>query len=68
MAFASGEDLYPNPPAYRLGIDVMRLQHPERTTYPEFVESISEQVRRRQSLPFFMPRKLNPHTSSHRTN
>lgn len=44
MAFATGEDLYPNPPAYRLGIDVMRLQHPDRTTYPEFVESISEQL------------------------
>ena len=58
MAFASGEDLYPNPPAYRLGIDVMRLQLPPRLSYADFVESISEQVRRRCAL-LLSPRKAD---------
>lgn len=44
MAFASGADLHPDPPAYRIGIDVMLLQLPQRTTYAYFVETISDQV------------------------
>jgi 4'-phosphopantetheinyl transferase len=46
MAYASGPELYPDPPAYRVGIDVMRLQLPRRITYAAFVESVSDQVNR----------------------
>lgn len=44
MAFSSGSDLYPDAPAYRIGIDVMLLQLPVRTTFANFVESVSDQV------------------------
>ncbi|KAI0752225.1 4'-phosphopantetheinyl transferase superfamily [Irpex lacteus] len=44
MAYASGSELYPDPPAYRVGIDVMLLQLPRRITYAEFVESVSDQL------------------------
>lgn len=42
MAFATG-DL--GPPAYNIGVDVMQLKVPPRTTFPEFVDSVSSQVR-----------------------
>lgn len=44
MAFSSGSDLYPDPPAYRIGIDVMLLQLPKRDTFPGFVEIFSDQA------------------------
>lgn len=44
MAFSSGADLYPDPPAYRVGLDVMLLQLPKRDTFPGFVDIFSEQV------------------------
>ena len=44
MAFSSGDNLYPDPPAYRVGLDVMLLQLPKRDTFPAFVEIFSEQV------------------------
>ncbi|TFK93921.1 hypothetical protein K466DRAFT_537224 [Polyporus arcularius HHB13444] len=44
MAFSSGPDLYPDPPAYRIGVDVMLLQLPKRDTFPGFVEVFSEQL------------------------
>ena len=44
MAFSTGKDLYPDPPAYRIGLDVMLLQLPKRDTFPGFVEIFSEQV------------------------
>ena len=44
MVFSSGHDLYPDPPAYRLGIDVMLLQLPKRDTFTGFVGIFSEQV------------------------
>ena len=44
MAFSTGKDLYPDPPAYRIGLDVMLLQLPKRDTFPGFVEILSEQV------------------------
>ena len=44
MAYVSGSELYPDPPAYRVGIDVMLLQLPRRVTYAEFVESVGDQV------------------------
>ncbi|KAF7800008.1 hypothetical protein EIP86_011251 [Pleurotus ostreatoroseus] len=44
MAFASGADLHPDPPAYRIGIDVMLLQLPRGTTYAYFVETVSDQL------------------------
>ena len=46
MAYASGADLHPDPPAYKIGVDVMLLQLPRRTNYEGFVESVSDQVRR----------------------
>lgn len=42
MAFATG-DL--GPPAYNIGVDVMQLKVPPRTTFPELVDSVSSQVR-----------------------
>ena len=45
MAFCSGQDLYPDPPAFRVGVDVMLLQLPKRDTFPEFVGIFSEQVK-----------------------
>ncbi|KAI0722954.1 hypothetical protein C8Q76DRAFT_721089 [Earliella scabrosa] len=44
MVHSSGSDLYPDPPAYRLGIDVMLLQLPKRDTFPGFVGIFSEQL------------------------
>ncbi|KAI0699404.1 hypothetical protein BC835DRAFT_1503242 [Cytidiella melzeri] len=44
MAYACGSELYPDPPAHRIGIDVMLLQLPKRITYAEFVESVSDQL------------------------
>ncbi|KAK7695644.1 hypothetical protein QCA50_000280 [Cerrena zonata] len=46
MVFSTGEDLYPDPPAYRLGVDVMRLQPPHRQSLQEFIEIFSEQLTR----------------------
>lgn len=45
MAFSVGKSLFPDPPAYRVGLDVMLLQLPKRDTFPGFVEIFSEQVR-----------------------
>lgn len=58
MAFSSGSDLYPDAPAYRIGIDVMLLQLPVRTTFANFVESVSDQVRL-QPNPAWLDRILN---------
>ncbi|KAI0773881.1 hypothetical protein C8Q74DRAFT_1267188 [Fomes fomentarius] len=44
MAFSSGADLYPDPPAYRVGLDVMLLRLPKRDTFPGFVDIFSEQL------------------------
>ncbi|KAI0334713.1 hypothetical protein GY45DRAFT_1317723 [Cubamyces sp. BRFM 1775] len=44
MAYSTGADLYPDPPAYRIGIDVMLLQLPKRDTFPGFVEIFSDQL------------------------
>ncbi|KAI9574923.1 4'-phosphopantetheinyl transferase superfamily [Boletus coccyginus] len=41
MAFATG-DL--GPPAYNIGVDVMQLKVPPRTTFREFVDSVSSQL------------------------
>ncbi len=45
MVFSYGDDLYPDPPAYRLGIDVMCIQLPRRNTLAGFIEIFEEQVR-----------------------
>lgn len=52
MAFSSGDALYPDPPAYRIGIDVMLLQLPKRDTFSGFVEIFSEQVGPMMRLSF----------------
>ncbi|EMD41033.1 hypothetical protein CERSUDRAFT_44618, partial [Gelatoporia subvermispora B] len=44
MAYASGADLYPDPPAYRIGVDVMQVQLPDRHAFSEFVETVGEQL------------------------
>ncbi|KAI0751411.1 hypothetical protein C8Q80DRAFT_574355 [Daedaleopsis nitida] len=44
MVSSTGLDLYPDPPAYRLGIDVMLLQLPKRDTFTGFVGVFSEQL------------------------
>ncbi|KAI0721830.1 hypothetical protein C8T65DRAFT_629312 [Cerioporus squamosus] len=44
MAFSTGPDLHPDPPAYRIGVDVMLLQLPKRDTFPGFVEIFTEQL------------------------
>ncbi|PSR73678.1 hypothetical protein PHLCEN_2v10597 [Hermanssonia centrifuga] len=44
MAFAIGTELHPSPPAYRIGVDVMLLQVPRRTTFEGFVETVSDQL------------------------
>ncbi|KAI0092827.1 hypothetical protein BDY19DRAFT_509033 [Irpex rosettiformis] len=44
MVYASSSELYPDPPAYRLGIDIMLLRLPKRVTYAEFVESVGDQL------------------------
>ncbi|KAI0370228.1 hypothetical protein BV20DRAFT_1043957 [Pilatotrama ljubarskyi] len=44
MAYSSGSALYPDPPAYRIGVDVMLLQLPRRDTFPGFVEVFSDQL------------------------
>lgn len=43
MAFATG-DL--GPPAYNIGVDVMQLKVPPRSTFPQLVDAVSSQVRR----------------------
>ncbi|KAJ8487492.1 hypothetical protein ONZ51_g4158 [Trametes cubensis] len=44
MVYSIGADLYPDPPAYRVGVDVMLLQLPKRDTFPGFVEIFSDQL------------------------
>ncbi|KAH9853709.1 hypothetical protein C2E23DRAFT_884383 [Lenzites betulinus] len=44
MAFSSGSSLYPDPPAYRIGVDVMLLQLPKRDTFSGFVEIFRDQL------------------------
>ncbi|KAI0676921.1 hypothetical protein C8Q78DRAFT_1000210 [Trametes maxima] len=44
MVYSVGSDLYPDPPAYRIGIDVMLLQLPKRDTFPGFVETFADQL------------------------
>ncbi|KAL6306674.1 hypothetical protein BKA93DRAFT_772305 [Sparassis latifolia] len=44
MAFASGVDLHPDPPAYRVGVDIMRLQLPKRETFAGFVDIVGDQL------------------------
>lgn len=50
LAFQSGPDLYPDAPAYRIGLDAMLLQVPQRLTFEDLVESVGSQVSR--SFPF----------------
>ncbi|KAH9943110.1 uncharacterized protein BXZ73DRAFT_97165 [Epithele typhae] len=50
MALSSGDDLYPDPPAYRVGLDVMRLHLDKRDNFSGFVEIFSEQLTSRERL------------------
>jgi hypothetical protein len=43
MAFGTG-DL--GPPAFSVGVDVMKLKIPPRTTFTEFVDIVDSQVKR----------------------
>ncbi|KIP12868.1 hypothetical protein PHLGIDRAFT_97610 [Phlebiopsis gigantea 11061_1 CR5-6] len=44
VAFQSGPDLYPDAPAYRIGVDAMLLQVPDRLTFGDLVESVGSQL------------------------
>lgn len=44
MVYSEDGDLYPDPPVYRVGLDVMLLELPKRDTFPGFVEVFSDQV------------------------
>ncbi|KZT12948.1 uncharacterized protein LAESUDRAFT_689951 [Laetiporus sulphureus 93-53] len=44
MAFASGNDLYHDPPAYRVGVDVMKLKPPKHETFRAFVDVFNDQL------------------------
>ncbi|KAI0347312.1 hypothetical protein BDW22DRAFT_1411123, partial [Trametopsis cervina] len=48
MAYATGPELSPHPPTYRVGLDVMLLQLPRRVGYAAFVESVSDQLTERE--------------------
>ncbi|KAI0637858.1 hypothetical protein C8Q77DRAFT_1088160 [Trametes polyzona] len=64
MASSVGSDLYPDPPAYRVGIDVMLLQLPKRDTFPGFVEIFKDQLtdlERRILLPTSSAPPLSQH-------
>jgi len=41
MAFGPGSD---DPPAFRIGVDVMKVALPQRQTFPQFVKVFSEQL------------------------
>ncbi|KAH9844017.1 uncharacterized protein C8Q71DRAFT_793629 [Rhodofomes roseus] len=43
MTWSSGEDLV-GPPAYRLGIDVMKVHRPEHEAFANFLEAFSDQL------------------------
>ncbi|KZT72639.1 hypothetical protein DAEQUDRAFT_722801 [Daedalea quercina L-15889] len=43
MAWSSGEELV-GPPAYRLGIDVMKIQLPRHESFSDFLDAFSEQL------------------------
>lgn len=45
MAFAPG--IY-NPPAFSIGVDVMKVKIPGRETFASFVKTVGDQVRRRR--------------------
>lgn len=43
MAWASGGDLV-GPPAYKLGVDVMKVQLPKRECFANFLDAFGDQV------------------------
>jgi len=44
MAFARGNDLHSDPPSYKIGVDVMKINLPKRHTFKGFVEVFTEQL------------------------
>ncbi|CCM03401.1 uncharacterized protein FIBRA_05532 [Fibroporia radiculosa] len=44
MGFTSGDELFSDPPAFRVGIDVMKLQLPKRESFAGFVDVVSDQL------------------------
>lgn len=44
MAYDCSPGLYHDPPAYRIGVDVMKLQLPRRETFAEFVTIVNDQL------------------------
>lgn len=43
MAWATGGDLV-GPPAYKLGVDVMKVQLPKRECFANFLDAFGDQV------------------------
>ncbi|KAI0786329.1 hypothetical protein C8Q75DRAFT_266823 [Abortiporus biennis] len=44
MVYSTGDDLFADPPAYRLGIDVMKLSPPKGERIIDFINIFSEQL------------------------
>ena len=44
-----------DPPAHRIGVDVMRLSIPDRFTFQAFVETVGDAVRTQPFFPPFRP-------------
>jgi len=58
MAFEVGNDSnqpWVDPPAHRIGVDVMHLSIPDRFTFQTFVETVGDAVRKQPFFPPFRP-------------
>lgn len=66
MAWASGGDLV-GPPAYKLGIDVMKVQLPKRECFANFLDAFGDQVSQ-SALPGDSSTDRIPPCSSHLWN
>ena len=58
MAFEVGttpDQPWIDPPAHRIGVDVMRLSIPDRFTFQTFVETVGDAVRCQSRFPRFPP-------------
>ncbi|KAI9067617.1 hypothetical protein FKP32DRAFT_1620097 [Trametes sanguinea] len=64
MAYSTGADLYPDPPAYRVGVDIMLLQLPKRDTFSGFVDVFSDQLTRLERN-ILLPLASEPQLSAH---
>jgi len=52
-----------DPPAHRIGVDVMHLSIPDRFTFESFVETVGDAVRTHTSFPSPLVRSAPAHAS-----